>query len=297
MRLIQVNPPVFYGVGTLVSSSASVTSVTVYPMELVQAPVPYVGQVVSGTGIAPGTTIAAVGAGTITLSLPATASGTGVSLTFGTEPVQLADAKAQARVEFDDDEVLIGALITAARKFAEARLRSALITQTWTLMLDSFPSAGGYYNRAIREIWPSLGGMPSGLGFFPGMVPNSTGVIDLPLPPLQSITSVNYYDFSGTLQTVDPSYYNTSLQFSPRIQPQYSKVWPISRPTIDSVQITFVAGYGSQQTNIPVNVQQAMKLHIAHLYENREAVMAGQMVEVPMAVEALYSASDPGIYA
>jgi len=297
MRLVQVNPPVFYGAGTLSSGSTAVSSVAVSPMELVQAPTPYVGQVVSGTGIPTGTTIAAAGTGSITLSQPATTAGTGVALTFGTEPIQLAEAKAQARVEFADDDALIAALIAAARKYAETRLRSALITQTWTLMLDSFPSAGGYYNRAIREVWPSLGSLPSGLGFYPGLIPNSSGVIDIPMPPLQSITSVRYDDFSGTLQTLDPSLYNTSLQFSPRIQPQYSKVWPISRPTIDSVQITFVCGYGNQQSNVPVNVQQAMKLHVAHLYENREAVAAGGMVEVPLAVEALYAASDPGIYA
>lgn len=297
MRTVQVNPPMFYGAGTLTSGSTSVISVTVSPMELVVSPTPYVGQLVSGTGIPAGTTIAAVSTNTITLSQPATAGGISVALTFGCEPVSLAQAKAQARVEFTDDDTLITLLISAARKYAETRLRSALITQSWTLMLDSFPSAGGYYNRAIREVWPSLGGLPSGLGFYPGLIPNSTGVIDLPYPPLQSISSVNYYDFDGVLQTVDPSAYNVSLQFSPRIQPQYSKVWPISRPTIDSVQITFVAGYGNQPGNVPVNVQQAMLLHTAHLYENREAVMAGEMVEVPLAVEALYSASDPGIYA
>lgn len=297
MRTVQVNPPMFYGTGTLTSGSTSVIYVTVSPMELVRTPTPYVGQLVSGTGIPSGTTIAAVASNTLTLSQAATAGGTSVALTFGCEPVTLAQAKQQARVEFTDDDTFIQALITAARKNAERTLRSALITQTWTLMLDSFPSAGGYYNRAIREVWPSLGGLPSGLGFYPGLIPNTTGVIDLPYPPLQAVTSVDYYDFNGNLQTVDPSLYNVSLQFSPRIQPQYSHVWPLSRPTIDSVQITFVCGYGDQQTSIPVNVQQAILMHVAHLYENREAVMAGGLVEVPMAVEALLAASNPGIYA
>lgn len=295
MRLIQINPPSFSGAGTLTSGSASVSAVTVNPMELVQAPTPFVGQPIAGSGIPAGTTIAAVGAGTLTLSQQATAAGS-ATLWFGAEPVTLAEAKLQARVEFDDDDALIWALVTAARKYAEARLRSALITQTWTLMLDSFPSAGGYYNRAIREIWPSLGGLPSGLGFYPGLIPNSTGVIDLPLPPLQSVASVNYYDFAGNFNTVSPSTYNVSLQFSPRIQPQYSLVWPISRPTIDSVQITFTSGYGNFPSNVPVNVKHAMLMHVAHLYENREAVMQGGFVAIPLAVDALLSASDPGIY-
>src|SRR3974377_2319928 len=141
------------------------------------------------------------------------------------EPVTLAEAKQHARVEYPDDDALITGMIVAARRMAETRLRSALITQTWNLYLDSFPSAGGYYNRAIREIWPSLGGVPSGLGVSPGLVPNLTRGVYIPLPPLQSIAAVSYYDFQGTLQTVPIDAYVVSLGTPGRIQPQYSKVW------------------------------------------------------------------------
>jgi hypothetical protein len=213
------------------------------------------------------------------------------------EPVTLAEAKLHARIEYSDDDALVTSLITAARRYCETAIRAAFITQTWTLMLDSFPSAGGYYNRAIREIWPSLGGLPSGLGFYPGLIPNSTGVIDIPLPPLQSITSVKYYDFIGVLQTVDPTTYNVSLGTPGRIQPQYSKVWPISRPTIDCVQITFVCGQGAAEANVSPNVQTAIKMLVAHWYENREAVAQGQFGSVPMCVDALLSPDEPGIYA
>ena len=44
----------------------------------------YVGELVSGPGIAPGTTIASIGAGAVTLSVAATASGN-ANLTFGTQ--------------------------------------------------------------------------------------------------------------------------------------------------------------------------------------------------------------------
>ena len=212
------------------------------------------------------------------------------------EPVTLAEAKLHARIQHDEDDALVASLIVAARRHCETCLKSALVTQTWTLYLDSFPSAGGYYNRAVRELWPSLGGLPSGLGFYPGMIPNSTGVVDIPMPPLQSITGVKYYDFSGTLQTVPPSTYNVSLGTPGRIQPAYSKVWPISRPTIDSVQITFVAGYGDASA-VSENVRTAMKMLVCHWYENRSAVEQGQYGTVPMAVDALLSPDEPGIYA
>jgi len=224
-------------------------------------------------------------------------------LTFGTEPVTLAEAIQHCRFEVPETDpiypaetALIQSLITAARRYAETKLRSALITQTWVLYLDSFPSAGGYYNRAIREVWPSLGSMPSGLGFFPGLIPNSTGVINIPMPPLQQVVSVAYWDYQDNLATVDPTAYNVSVGVPARIQPHYSKVWPMSRPTIDSVQVTFTCGYGPLTSNIPESVKTAIKYAVSTWYENRTMVDVGSYVAVPETMDALLSIDDPGTY-
>ncbi len=212
------------------------------------------------------------------------------------EPIALADAKQHLRVISTDQDAIISRLIVAARRWCEAKLKQSLVTQTWKLYLDSFPSAGGYYNRAIREVWPSLGGMPSGLGFYPGLIPNSTGVIDLPNGPIQSITSVQYVDFEGVLQTYDPSNYVSSLGFPGKLQPQYSHVWPISRPTIDSVQIAYVTGYGDAAASVPENIQAAILLIVGNWYERREWTSDTQYLSVPHTVEDLLAASDHGAY-
>ena len=275
--------------GTTTSGSATVTGIPD-----TAAIVGAVG--VSGAGVPSSSWVYSIdSASQITLNQPCTATGS-ASLTFTLEPITLPEAKAHARIEYPDDDAIVAALITAARRYCETNLRSVLLTQTWTLYLDSFPSAGGYYNRAIREIWPSLGGLPSGLGFYPGLIPNSTGVIDIPLPPLQSISSVNYYDFEGNFQTVAPENYNVSLGNVGRIQPQYSQVWPISRPTIDSVQITFVCGQGDTAAVVNDNVKAAIKLLVAGWYEQREHITDGSILAVPATVNWLLSASDPGIY-
>lgn len=284
--------------GTLASGSASITGLSVATSTLIGA----LGVV--GLGIPRYSYVNTIDSTSqVTLNQPATANGS-TSLTFTLEPVMLQEAMAQARDELEDgdpaaplDRFLIASFIRAARLYCESANRQALLSQQWVLYLDSFPSAGGYYNRAIREIWPSLGGLPSGLGFYPGLVPNSTGVIDIPVPPLQEVNSVQYYDFAGNVQTVSPAAYNVSTGLPGRIQPQYSTVWPISRPTIDSVLITFTAGMGATADKIPDSTRAAILMLVAGWYENRESISAdGSYMVVPLGVQALLDVTSPGIY-
>jgi uncharacterized phiE125 gp8 family phage protein len=58
------------------------------------------------------------------------------------EPVSLAEAKAYLRVEHDDDDDTIAALIAGARVHVEAQTRRALITQTWRITRDAWPASG-----------------------------------------------------------------------------------------------------------------------------------------------------------
>jgi hypothetical protein len=289
--------------GTLTSGQANVTGLVAVGAAPFPGVVfaPFVGQPVSGTGVATGATVLSVQSSTaITLSANATANGA-TALTFGTEPITLADAKLHCRIEYPDDDALVTSLITAARRHCETQLRQALITQTWLMYLDSFPLAGGYYNPYIRQQWASysgnaFGGGGSGVGFYPGMFPNSTGVLDIPMSPLQSVNSVQYVDFNAVTQTVSPAVYVQSLGIPGRIQPNYAQVWPIARPTIDSVQINFTCGYGPVTSNVGENVKAAMKLMIGSWYEHRENVQVGQFMVVPQAALYLLAIDDPGIY-
>src|SRR5690242_14642320 len=58
------------------------------------------------------------------------------------EPLSLAEAKAFLRVEHDDDDDIIAALIAGARIHVEAQTRRALITQSWRLVRDCWPQDG-----------------------------------------------------------------------------------------------------------------------------------------------------------
>src|SRR5580692_8919211 len=98
------------------------------------------------------------------------------------EPVTLADAKAQARVDTNIDDALIAALISGARQWAEHYTGRAFITQTWQMWLDLWPAAFAVWWEGVHD------GRITGL--------DEINYISLPRPPLASVTSVTYYDNS-----------------------------------------------------------------------------------------------------
>ncbi len=177
------------------------------------------------------------------------------------EPVCLATAKGHLRVDQLSDDNLITGLIVAARVWAEAFTRRAIMTQTWDLFLDRFP----FQENAA-----------------------GTEAIRVPYPLLQSVTSVKYTDISGVLQTVDPATYIVDKASEPaRISLAYLKFWPTYQQIANSIQIRFVAGYGDTADKVPQTIKQAMLLCIGHWYQNRETISGAAMSEVPLAAKSL----------
>lgn len=166
-----------------------------------------------------------------------------------TEPLTLAEAKAQCRVDVSDDDTLLTSLITSARQFVETFTHRALAPQTWDLKLDAFPC---------------------------------DGVIWLPSPPVTAVGSVTYVDGNGDTQTLTVTTdYTTDLPAGPtaqraRVVPAYGHTWPTPRGVPNAVTVRFTAGYTSSGVNlVPEAVKQAMKLLIGHWYKNRESVIVG----------------------
>jgi uncharacterized phiE125 gp8 family phage protein len=149
---------------------------------------------------------------------------------------------------------MIQALIQAARRYGENFQNRAYNTQTWELWLDAFPDVD---------------------------------YISLPRPPLQSVTSVEYYDTSNVKYTMSATDYFVDTKSEPgKVTLGYGKSWPSSttlRP-YNGVCVTYVAGHVGQ---VPDTIKQAMLLLIGHWYENREGGTERPITQVPLAVEAL----------
>jgi uncharacterized phiE125 gp8 family phage protein len=173
-------------------------------------------------------------------------------------PVSVAEAKAQLNYAGSDQDTLIGSLIATATLHLEGRagvLGRALLTQTWEMRIDQFP-------RSTR------------------------GRIEIPLPPLQSVTFVRYIDDTGSEATLDPALYTVETWHPmPRIRPAYGHVWPTARDEDSAVRIRFVAGYGTA-ADVPAPIKHAILLLVGTWFRDREAT--GEMTKpLAMGVDAL----------
>lgn len=158
-----------------------------------------------------------------------------------TEPVTLDAAKEHLRVEYDNENSLIDALIATARQRVEKDIGAVLVSQQWTLSLDRWGAQ----------------------------------CIDVPLPPLVTVDAVRYVDSDGVTQVLDPSSYRVDIKHTPgRLTPAYGTSWPAVRSVTGAIEIDFTAGYST----IPPPIKHAILLYLATLYENRETFAIGSSV-------------------
>lgn len=178
------------------------------------------------------------------------------------EPITLIDAKLNLRVDFSDDDAVIGDLITRARSLCETYTHRALATQTIQAIVTIERPLGGDLSGALEggpnwyQFQEQLGANPFGASMF---------YIDLPLPPFQSMSLIesrttvwdSWTTYTGT-NTVD------TVQEPARIYFQ-------TPPTASQWRFTYVAGYDLVSYLIPPDLRQALMEAVAYFYNHREA--------------------------
>jgi uncharacterized phiE125 gp8 family phage protein len=170
------------------------------------------------------------------------------------EPMTLAEAKAYLRVATDDDDDVIGALIAAARGLVEAQTRRALITQSW---------------RLVRDQWPRDG-----------------RIAVLPAP-LSALSAARVYREDGSTQSIDLGAFVIDNATVPAIVAFAPFTMPEPGRTSAGIEIDVSVGYGAA-ADVPEPLRQAMRLLIAHWYENRGVIALGDTIAVlPASVAAL----------
>jgi hypothetical protein len=195
-----------------------------------------------------------------------------------------ADIKAHLNITDSGQDSYVASLLAAAVVYVERRLQLDLRTTDWTLVLDQFPiwAAFNWLDRYGNNVYV----YPAVSEYAVGRLTQRWQEIDLLRGPVQSITSIQYYDPSNVLQTYSSANYAlVQPSFFPgRVEPIV--FWPVSYPRPDAVQIQFVTG----MTTPPANILHALKLICGQWYAARENISYGPgtvMGNTGCAVDAL----------
>jgi uncharacterized phiE125 gp8 family phage protein len=181
------------------------------------------------------------------------------------EPVTATQCKAEARIATTetahDDWFTLN--IAAARQAVERYLQRALITQTWVYTIDYVPDVADYDDWKIATGWPLS--LPA---------PGANDYIALPYPPLQSVTSIVYYDPANEDHTYDSDNYHVTTSGAGgvtkgRVALNIGSTWPSSLRSRDAIMITYVAGYGLTAATVPEAIRVAITRVVTHMFEHR----------------------------
>ncbi len=153
------------------------------------------------------------------------------------EPVTVTEMKDYARIDGSDEDTAIGTFITTARQASELYTRRAFLEQTWRVSFDW---------------WEDM-------------------VIELPRPPLLSITKVETIDEDNVVTLYAASNYYAITDATPgKIALRIGATPPANYDrNYAGYRVTYLAGYGSTAAHVPDLLRLAVKQWAVVIYEDR----------------------------
>lgn len=148
------------------------------------------------------------------------------------EPVELDEAKAQLRIEHDDEDGQILGLISAGREWVENYTGLILAPREVTETFDALCS----YQQL--DAWPI----------------DTDGTV-----------TITYLDAAGTEQSLAGSRLMASRRPA-RISAAIGSSWPATYKAGEAISVTFTAGYPTPD-DVPWALKQAILLHIQAMYD------------------------------
>lgn len=168
------------------------------------------------------------------------------------EPLSRDEAKAFLRIDHDADDLLLDALIPAARRLVEQACGRILLEQDFAF---------------TRDAWPA------------------SGVIVLPIAPVRAILSAAVEGVDGTPVPVPEGALTLQGERAPALIHVDGARVPLPAPAFGGITLTLRAGYGAEASDVPADLVQAVRLTAAHFYEFRDG--AGASTALPEMVMAL----------
>jgi uncharacterized phiE125 gp8 family phage protein len=159
------------------------------------------------------------------------------------EPISLSEMKEYLRIDDDAQDELVAGLIKAARLMVEATSRRILIEQQWRVVLDRWPRDGR---------------------------------VMLPVSPVMAVDGIKVFGASGEEIEIP----ETSFTFDGMGDPPSIAVTDAPAPAKarNGIFIDLRAGYGAAPDAVPATLKLAIKILVAHWFENRGDVVGEQIL-------------------
>ena len=173
------------------------------------------------------------------------------------------EVKDQIGADPDVGNPQVERIIDAVTLHAERFTGRAFITQTFDLFLDHFPK-----ERPVDAPW------------WLDTVYSFANAIEIPRPPLQSVTSIKVLDYSNTESTIDSGVYFVNTRSEPgSVVPRQLETWPTEVLPEAGVTIRFVAGYGDAATDVPADIRLAVVTQAAHTLSQRDPAVERESID------------------
>ncbi len=185
---------------------------------------------------------------------PVTASGVVKVISF-------VDMKEYLRVDTTADDTLINDFIDIATETARNYTQRAILKETIQLTLDRVSNNGGdEFDRLGAGTFNTT--RQAALGW--------SNEIDLPFPPIIAISSIKTYATDNTESTYSSSNYQLD-ETGGRVYLNQGATWPSNLRAREAIKIEYTAGYGASATGVPASIRQAIRQHVAYMYECRQS--------------------------
>jgi uncharacterized phiE125 gp8 family phage protein len=174
-----------------------------------------------------------------------------IDSTTGSEIVSTSELKSYARIETSDDDTIIAEIIKAAREKCEAIINRDIVAKTRTLFISNVDPSGEYGNLYKRRV-----------------------KLVLPYAPINTITSVQTQDSSGTLSAINYDDYG--------FEDRYIEVTSAHTKNIKIVYTTTGMTFD--------DLKLAIKQLATTYYDNRADYVKGEAVnKLPSSIENILS--------
>ncbi len=171
------------------------------------------------------------------------------------EPVALDELRDHVRVEHNEEDAYLSALIPVSRSAAERYIDGIISDRSFTLYMANFEE-----------------------------------FITLPMRPLQVDSVVIAYTDDDDIEqniTNDNLLVDWGV-FSAKVMPVWGESWPVVKDGKDKVRVTFTSGFAAAEGSVPPDIKHAIMMIAATLYDQREDHTAAvELKNVPLSSQLL----------